>query len=66
MARKRPPVSARSRRAPSRAARLLAEALETRDVPSTLEVQLIPEFDLFGNQYATIQVYDNGDGLGPR
>ncbi|HVK09918.1 MAG TPA: aspartyl protease family protein, partial [Gemmataceae bacterium] len=35
-------------------------------MPSTLEVQLIPEFDLFGNQYATIQVYDNGDGLGPR
>jgi len=35
-------------------------------VPSTLEVPLDSLFDEFGNQFETVQVYDNNDGLGPR
>jgi uncharacterized repeat protein (TIGR01451 family) len=42
------------------------EALEARVVPSTLEVQLIPGIDEFGNQYATVQVFRFDDGLGDR
>src|SRR5262249_1674344 len=46
--------------------RLPVEALEPRLVPSTLEIPLIAGLDEFGDQYSTVQVYRNGDGLGDR
>jgi uncharacterized repeat protein (TIGR01451 family) len=42
--------------------RLAAELLEDRVVPSTLEVPLDPNWDQFGNQFATVQVYHGADG----
>src|SRR5262245_42701045 len=46
--------------------RPFTESLEDRVVPSRLEVPLLPDFDQFGDQFMTVQVYDPGDGLGER
>ncbi|GEM_PF-938705 len=40
--------------------------LEDRLTPSTLEVPLDPTLDEFGDQFETVQVYRNQDGLGDR
>jgi uncharacterized repeat protein (TIGR01451 family) len=58
--------SSRAGSAAHRPSRPSAEPLEDRVVPSTLEVPLIPDFDQFGNQFMTVQVYDPHDGLGER
>ncbi|MBM4070511.1 MAG: hypothetical protein FJ271_16380 [Planctomycetes bacterium] len=42
------------------------ERLEDRLTPATLEVPLEPVLDLFGDQFAVVQVYRNNDGLGDR
>ena len=64
MARARKPRAASVTSRPSRplSIRLPIELLESRDVPSTLEIRLIPDIDQFGNQYATVQVFHFDDG----
>jgi len=59
-------ASKRSHLRPRPHSQLSPERLEDRLVPSTLEVPLDSLFDEFGNQFETVQVYDNNDGLGPR
>jgi hypothetical protein len=41
---------------------MIAGSTALAQLPSTLQVPLFPEFDLFGNQFEVVQAYENGAG----